>query len=74
MRLAARACGACACSYLEDQREVRVEALLELLRLGARHLVAREVEDLLREELQDDHVVLAQRLVRLRRVDDVRDE
>ena len=49
----------CVCSYLEDQREVRVEALLELLRLGARHLVAREVEDLLREELQDDHVVLA---------------
>ena len=54
-----RACGARACSYLEDQREVGVEALLELLRLGARHLVAREVEDLLREELQDDHVVLA---------------
>ena len=38
------------------------------------HLAGAEVEDLLAEQLQDDHVVLAQRLVGLGRADDVGDE
>mmetsp|Transcript_27650 Transcript_27650/g.70460 ORF Transcript_27650/g.70460 Transcript_27650/m.70460 type:complete len:1163 (-) Transcript_27650:210-3698(-) len=59
---------------LEDERKVGVERLLQLLRLRRRHLVAREVEDLLGQELEDDHVVLAQRLVRLRGVHNVGDE
>ena len=41
---------------------------------GLGHLSRAEVEHLLTEQLQDDHVVLAQRLVRLRRADDVGDE
>jgi hypothetical protein len=45
-----------------------------MLGLGLRHLPGAEVEDLLGEKLEDSHVVLAKRLVRLGRTDDVRDE
>ena len=41
---------------------------------GLCHLTRAEVKDLLAEQLQDDHVVLAQRLVGLGRTNDVRDE
>ena len=41
---------------------------------GLSHLARAEVEDFLAEQLEDDHVVLTQRLVGLRRADDVGNE
>ena len=58
---------------LEDLGELLVQPLLQGLGLGGRHLVLH-LEDLLAQQLQDLHVVLAQRLVARRRVDDLRDE
>ena len=45
-----------------------------MLGLRLRHLSAGEVEDFFTQQCKDDHVVLAEALVRLARADDVRDE
>ena len=42
--------------------------------LRRRHLFRAKLEDLLRQELEDDHVVLADGEIRLRRCDDFGDE
>mmetsp|Transcript_2464 Transcript_2464/g.8864 ORF Transcript_2464/g.8864 Transcript_2464/m.8864 type:complete len:326 (+) Transcript_2464:3359-4336(+) len=59
---------------LVDQRELRVERLLELRDLGLRHLPPGEVEHLLRQQLEDHHAVLTQRLRGLGGAHQVRDE
>ena len=55
-------------------RKLRTHRVLEVFRFRLGHLARAEVEDLFAEQLEDDHVVLAQRLVGLGRPDDVRDE
>ena len=55
-------------------RELRAHRVLQVLGLGLGHLAGAEIEHLLAQQLEDHHVVLAQRFVRLRGPDDVRDE
>ena len=59
---------------LEDLAELRAHGVLEVLGLGLGELAGAEVEHLLGEQRQDVHVVVAERLVRLARAHDVRDE
>ena len=59
---------------LEHFAELRAHGVFQVFRLGLGHLAAREVEDLLAQEFEDDHVVLAERLVCLGRTHNVRDE
>mmetsp|Transcript_48320 Transcript_48320/g.114984 ORF Transcript_48320/g.114984 Transcript_48320/m.114984 type:complete len:515 (+) Transcript_48320:2151-3695(+) len=61
-------------AQLVDQLELLGEALLEAFDLARRQLLQRELEHLLRQELEDLHVVAAERLVRLARLDNLRDE
>ena len=58
----------------EHVTELGAHGVLEVLGLGLGHLAAREVKHLLRQQLQDDHVVLTQRLVGFTRSDDVRNK
>jgi hypothetical protein len=48
-------------TQVEDLSELCAHALLQCFRLGLRHLLGREIENLLRQELEDDHVVFAER-------------
>jgi len=48
-------------TQLEDLRELSTHLVLEVLGLGLGHLFRRVVEDLFREEFEDDHVVFAER-------------
>mmetsp|Transcript_2101 Transcript_2101/g.4796 ORF Transcript_2101/g.4796 Transcript_2101/m.4796 type:complete len:390 (+) Transcript_2101:2227-3396(+) len=59
---------------LVDELELLGEALLERLDLLRGELLERELKDLLAQQPQDLHVVPAQRLVRLPRLHDLRDE
>lgn len=59
---------------LVDERKLLIEAILKLQDLGLRHLTAAKVEDLLREELEDLHVVLADGLAIGTRCDELGDE
>ena len=61
-------------AQLKDLRELRAHGVLEVLRLCLRHLPRGKVEHLFAQQLEDDHVVLAEALVGLARADDVRDE
>jgi hypothetical protein len=54
--------------------ELVAHALLELAALGRGHLLLRVVEHLLREQAQDDHVVLAYAQAAVTRRDDLVDE
>jgi hypothetical protein len=44
---------------LEDFGELGAHLIFEVLRFRLRHLVGRIIENLLRQKLEDDHVVLA---------------
>lgn len=59
---------------LEDLRELGAHGGLEVAGLCGRHLLGGVVEDLLGEETQDDHVVLADRQAGAARGDDFVDE
>jgi hypothetical protein len=59
---------------LENLGKLARHLVLEVLRLGLGQLLGGEVEDLFGEKLENDHVVLAERQVRLRRVHELRDE
>ena len=61
-------------TQLEYIRELGAHRIFEVLGLCLGHLSGREVEDLLAQELKDDHVVLAEALVGLARTDDVWNE
>ena len=61
-------------AQLVDLGEFRVERFLHLFHLFGHHLIAGEVEDLLRQQLEDLHVVLAQHLRGFGTADEVGDE
>ena len=52
-------------AQLENFRELATHLVLQVLDLGLSHLLSRVVEDFFRQKPEDDHVVLAQRQVRL---------
>ena len=61
-------------TYRENILELLAHGVFQVLSFSLSHLPAAEVEYFLREQLQNNHVVLTKALVGLRRSDDVRDE
>ena len=59
---------------LKDLRKLGTHGLLQVPRLGRRHLLGRVVKDLLGQQAEDDHVVLANREVGVAGRDDFVDE
>ena len=55
-------------------RKLRTHRVLEVFGFRLGHLARAEVEDLFAEQLEDDHVVLAEALVGLAGADDIGDE
>lgn len=58
----------------EDFRELPTHLVFEVLGLGLSHLLRRVVKDLFRQELEDRHVVFAERDISLAVLDDLGDK